>query len=195
MRGYVPDLIAFTQGGPYLLAALIFGYLLGSIPFGVVMAKVFGLGNLRDVGSGNIGATNRQQEGRDPHTAVRYAKGHRRRLDCRTVGPHDRCCGRIRSFPRSLLPSLAEIQGRQRRRDISRGLPRSPLADLPRHGCDVVDDRVHHQALFALCTHRRRRPPLPPSFSPYSARTNMFGSPYRWRPYSGGGTTKISHGC
>lgn len=58
MRGYVPDLIAFTQGGPYLLIALVFGYLLGSIPFGVVMAKVFGLGNLRDVGSGNIGATN-----------------------------------------------------------------------------------------------------------------------------------------
>jgi len=58
MRGYVPDLIAFTQGAPYLLIALAFGYLLGSIPFGVLMARVFGLGNLRDVGSGNIGATN-----------------------------------------------------------------------------------------------------------------------------------------
>ncbi len=58
MRGYLPDLIAFTQGWPYLLAALAFGYLLGSIPFGMVMARVFGLGNLRDVGSGNIGATN-----------------------------------------------------------------------------------------------------------------------------------------
>ena len=58
MRGYLPDLIAFSQGWPYLLAALAFGYLLGSISFGVVMARVFGLGNLRDVGSGNIGATN-----------------------------------------------------------------------------------------------------------------------------------------
>ena len=58
MRGYVPDLIAFTHGWPYLLIALAFGYLLGSIPFGMVMAKTFGLGNLRDVGSGNIGATN-----------------------------------------------------------------------------------------------------------------------------------------
>lgn len=34
------------------------GYLLGSIPFGMVLAKVMGLGNLRTIGSGNIGATN-----------------------------------------------------------------------------------------------------------------------------------------
>jgi len=36
----------------------IIGYLLGSIPSGVVIAKAMGLGNLRDIGSGNIGATN-----------------------------------------------------------------------------------------------------------------------------------------
>ena len=36
----------------------VFGYLLGSVPFGLVMARLFGLGNLRDIGSGNIGATN-----------------------------------------------------------------------------------------------------------------------------------------
>jgi glycerol-3-phosphate acyltransferase PlsY len=34
------------------------GYLLGSIPVGIVLARVFGLGDLRKVGSGNIGATN-----------------------------------------------------------------------------------------------------------------------------------------
>ncbi len=34
------------------------GYLLGSIPFGLILAKVMGLGNLRQIGSGNIGATN-----------------------------------------------------------------------------------------------------------------------------------------
>jgi len=58
MRGYLPDLVAFSQGWPYLIGALAFGYLLGSMPFGVLMARVFGLGNLREVGSGNIGATN-----------------------------------------------------------------------------------------------------------------------------------------
>jgi glycerol-3-phosphate acyltransferase PlsY len=36
----------------------IIGYGLGSIPFGMVVAKMMNLGNLRDVGSGNIGATN-----------------------------------------------------------------------------------------------------------------------------------------
>ena len=43
---------------PYLLGALLLGYLLGSIPFGVIVARVAGLGDLRKIGSGNIGATN-----------------------------------------------------------------------------------------------------------------------------------------
>lgn len=36
----------------------IFGYLLGSIPFGIVITRALGLGDLRQIGSGNIGATN-----------------------------------------------------------------------------------------------------------------------------------------
>ncbi|MDU8928487.1 glycerol-3-phosphate 1-O-acyltransferase PlsY [Alisedimentitalea sp. MJ-SS2] len=36
----------------------VLGYLLGSIPFGIVLSKLMGLGNLREIGSGNIGATN-----------------------------------------------------------------------------------------------------------------------------------------
>lgn len=34
------------------------GYLMGSVPFGMIVARVMGLGNLRQIGSGNIGATN-----------------------------------------------------------------------------------------------------------------------------------------
>ncbi len=41
-----------------LIAAGLGGYLLGAIPFGIVMARLFGLGDLRRIGSGNIGATN-----------------------------------------------------------------------------------------------------------------------------------------
>ena len=42
----------------YDLLALLGGYLLGSIPFGLVLTKAAGLGDVRQVGSGNIGATN-----------------------------------------------------------------------------------------------------------------------------------------
>jgi glycerol-3-phosphate acyltransferase PlsY len=42
----------------YDAIALVFGYLLGSIPFGLLLARAAGLGDVREIGSGNIGATN-----------------------------------------------------------------------------------------------------------------------------------------
>ena len=44
--------------------ALLAGYLLGSIPFGLVLTKAAGLGDVRNIGSGNIGATNVLRTGR-----------------------------------------------------------------------------------------------------------------------------------
>lgn len=40
------------------LLSLLFGYVLGSIPFGLLLTRLFGAGDLRAIGSGNIGATN-----------------------------------------------------------------------------------------------------------------------------------------
>ena len=45
------------SAGALLLWAVI-GYLLGSIPFGILLTRMMGLGDLRSIGSGNIGATN-----------------------------------------------------------------------------------------------------------------------------------------
>lgn len=43
---------------PVLLLWAVIGYALGSIPFGLLLTRIMGLGNLRSIGSGNIGTTN-----------------------------------------------------------------------------------------------------------------------------------------
>lgn len=51
----MPDITSASQT---LLMWAAIAYIIGSIPFGLILARVMGLGNLRDIGSGNIGATN-----------------------------------------------------------------------------------------------------------------------------------------
>ena len=59
----MPDL---TSAPLSLLVVAVLAYLLGSVPFGIVMARLFGLGDLRKIGSGNIGATNVLRTGSKP---------------------------------------------------------------------------------------------------------------------------------
>lgn len=51
----MPDL---TSGPMVLILTVVLAYLLGSVPFGVLVTRMMGLGDLRKIGSGNIGATN-----------------------------------------------------------------------------------------------------------------------------------------
>jgi acyl phosphate:glycerol-3-phosphate acyltransferase len=59
----MPD---FTSAPLLVILTALLAYLLGSIPFGIVITRAFGLGDLRKIGSGNIGATNVLRTGNKP---------------------------------------------------------------------------------------------------------------------------------
>ena len=74
-----------------VLAALALGYLLGSIPFGLLLTRAAGLGDIRSIGSGNIGATNVLRTGRRGLAAATLIldalKGFAAVLICAILGP------------------------------------------------------------------------------------------------------------
>jgi glycerol-3-phosphate acyltransferase PlsY len=59
-----------TDTTALLIVALAIGYCLGSIPFGLLLTRLAGLGDIRNIGSGNIGATNVLRTGRKELAAV-----------------------------------------------------------------------------------------------------------------------------
>lgn len=83
----------FVSGSTVLILAAVLGYLLGSVPFGVVLTRALGLGDLRKIGSGNIGATNVLRTGNKGAAAATLlldgAKGAAAVLIARAIAAED----------------------------------------------------------------------------------------------------------
>jgi glycerol-3-phosphate acyltransferase PlsY len=111
----VPDPISWELAWPYYLAALALGYLLGSIPFGVLITRLAGAGDLRKVGSGNIGATNVLRTGRKDLAALTLLgdalKGVAAVLIARTWGPDTAVIAGVGAFLGHLFPVWLRFRG------------------------------------------------------------------------------------
>ena len=117
----------------FLLVAFLIGYLLGSIPFGLVLTKLAGTQDLRSIGSGNIGATNVLRTGRKGLAAATLIGDMLKGTVAVVIagycgGAECRDAGGARRLPRPPLPGLAQIQGRQGRRHLYRRAARPVLA-------------------------------------------------------------------
>ena len=86
----MPELVSPSN---VLILWAVIGYLLGSIPSGLILARLMGLGNLREIGSGNIGATNVLRTGNKAAAAMTLildaGKGAAAVLLARAFAPDD----------------------------------------------------------------------------------------------------------
>jgi acyl phosphate:glycerol-3-phosphate acyltransferase len=138
-----------TTDPTLLILTAVLAYLLGSIPFGIVITRAMGLGDLRQIGSGNIGATNVLRTGNKGAALATLvldaAKGGIAVLIARWLAGRGRGpTGGLSAFPWPSLPGLAGLQGRQGGGDLPWHTDRALLAGRPgrlRHlaGCGPGD--------------------------------------------------------
>ena len=95
--------------------ALLLGYLLGSVPFGVILTRLGGAGDLRQIGSGNIGATNVLRTGRKGLAAATLlldlAKGAAAVLLARWLLPEQQLVAGTGVFLGHLYPVWLKFRG------------------------------------------------------------------------------------
>ncbi len=113
--------------------AFVLGYLLGSIPFGLILTRLAGTQDLRSIGSGNIGATNVLRTGRKGLAAATLLCDMLKGTVAVIIagyfgGPERRDAGGARRLSRPSVSGVAEIQRRQRRRGLYRRADRAVLA-------------------------------------------------------------------
>ena len=98
-----------------VVAALVVGYLLGSIPFGLLLTRLAGLGDIRAIGSGNIGATNVLRTGNRPLAAATLlldgAKGAVAVLVCARFGWDAEIAAAVGAFAGHLFPVWLQFKG------------------------------------------------------------------------------------
>ena len=111
----MPESVNWPLETPYVATMLLVGYLLGSIPFGVILTRIAGLGDIRKVGSGNIGATNVLRTGRKGLAAATLLgdalKGTAAVLIGWSFGPSTAMVAALGAFLGHLFPVWLRVKG------------------------------------------------------------------------------------
>ncbi|GBE44537.1 MAG TPA: glycerol-3-phosphate 1-O-acyltransferase [Rhizobiales bacterium] len=111
----MPDPIDWGLALPYYGAALLVGYALGSIPFGLLLTRIAGFGDVRAIGSGNIGATNVLRTGNKGLAALTLAadllKGTAAALIGLQWGPDTGILAGLGAFLGHLAPLWLKFRG------------------------------------------------------------------------------------
>ena len=143
-----------------LLAAAAIGYLLGSIPFGLVLSRLAGHGDIRAIGSGNIGATNVLRTGNKGLAALTLlldlGKGFAAAALARHWGEPAALAAGLTAVLGHLYPGVARVSRRQGGRDRARRAGGARLAcGADRRAC-LARDRGRRPLFVARRTRRRR---------------------------------------
>ena len=137
----------------YAIIAAVAGYLFGSVPFGLLLTRAAGLGDVRAIGSGNIGTTNVLRTGRKGLAAATLlldaGKGAAAALIFDRWGIEYAVVAGHRRRPRPLLPRLARLSRRQGGGDRARRAVRPGLAGRPRRLRRLAGDGLRPSLLLA----------------------------------------------